>query len=233
MNDHSPIYVDEKRYNLYTNIHKGLRRAQTQLLARLGAANALDEAEVAKLLADMRLMNTMGRRHLEHENIHIHEPLEERIRGASDRLADDHEHHERDFDELDGMIAATEAEKAERRAPMLRALYLRYTQFLAEDFAHMLEEETETLALLHRLFTDAELQAIEEKIVASVKPELMMDYLRIMVPAMNPAERAAMVGGMRQAMPVEIFKAVVEAGIRPALAPAEWRSLEKALSIAA
>lgn len=233
MNAHFTVYVDESRYNLYATIHKGLRGAQTALLARLGALDTSDDTEVAAVAGDVLRMVKLGRKHLAHENIHIHSVIEARSAGATDRLADDHDHHERDFDILEGMVATLKAAPAAKRGPLARALYLRYSQFLAEDFEHMLEEETETLSLLHRLFSDEELQAIEMAIIGSVEPDTMLDYLRIMIPAMNPVERIGMLGGMKAGMPQPVFAAVVDAAVKPVLTEAQFRTVAKAVGIAA
>jgi hypothetical protein len=233
MTGHTAVYVDETRYNLYASIHKGLRRAQGQLMTRLGAIDPANEADVAALIKDMRLMVEMGRKHLKHEDTYIHTEIEKRSAGATTRLADDHDHHERDFLLLEARFADIEATPLDRRSPKLRGLYLFYTGFLADDFEHMIEEETETLSLLHRLFSDAELAAIEGNIVGSVEPGMMMEFIRIMIPAMNPAERLGMLGGMKAAMPVPVFAAIVDMGVKPVLDPADWNKLERALAVAA
>lgn len=233
MTFHSPIYVNEERYNLYTSIHKGLRRAQVRLLERIGSVDSYNDAVVEAVIADMRLLVKLGRKHLMHENEHIHGVIEERHSGATDGLVEDHEHHERDFDEIEQMLNTLEVAIAPRRSVLLRALYLRYSQFIAEDFTHMIEEETQTLALLHQTFDDETLEAIEHRIVGSVDPETMLHFLRIMIPAMNPTERVGMLGGMKAAMPAPIFAAVIDAAVKPVLEPSDWRWLEDALSIAA
>jgi hypothetical protein len=227
------VYVNETRYNLYASIHKGLRRAQGQLMTRLGAIDSKSEADVAALIRDMRLMVVMGRKHLKHEDLYIHTEIEKRSPGATTRLADDHDHHERDFEALETRFAEIEATPVLGRSPKLRGLYLFYTGFLADDFEHMIEEETETLSLLHRLFTDSELAEIEGRIIGSVDPDMMMEFIRIMIPAMNPAERLDMLGGMKAAMPVPVFAAVVDMGVKPVLEPADWQALEQALAKAA
>lgn len=233
MTSKAAVYVDETRYNIYASIHKGLRRAQGQLMIRLGAVDALNDAQVAGLVRDMRLLVLMGRKHLQHENVFVHTEIETRSVGATARLVDDHDDHERDFLDLEARFEQIEAASPERRSPLLRALYLRYTDFLAHDFEHMIEEETETLSLLHSLFSDEELAGIEGRIIGSVEPDLMMEFIRIMIPAMNPAERLEMLGGMKAAMPVPVFAAVVDMGVRPVLEPADWLALETALAKAA
>jgi len=227
------IYVDESRYNLYTMPHKALRRAQMQVSIRLGAIDGEDEASVRSLVGDMRGLIAAGRGHLHHENLHIHEVIEQLRAGATEQLADDHEHHERDFDELEAMLDAIEAAPAGERASLLRALYLRYSLFIAADLQHMVEEETETLALLHSLFSDDELRAIEHRIIASIDAETMMGFLRLMVPAMNHAERMEMLGGMRAGMPAAVFEGVLGGVVRPSLGEAEFSRLAADLGVAA
>lgn len=226
----SRIYVDESRYNLYSMPHKALRRAQMQLLGRLGALDADNKAGIAVIVADMRMLNAAGRGHLEHENIHIHQVIEAHVVGATEQLAEEHEEHERDFDELDALLDEIEAAPPARLAGLLRALYLRYSLFIAADLQHMVEEETETLSLLHQLFGDAELRAIEQRIVSSIDPDTMMAFLRLMIPAMNHGERVEMLGGMKAAMPAPVFAAVCEANVKPYLDASDWTKLERSLA---
>ena len=226
----SRIYVDESRYNLYTMPHKALRRAQMLLLTRLGALDPEDKAGIAVIVADMRMLNVAGRGHLEHENTHIHQVIEAHVLGATEQLAEEHEEHERDFDELDAMLDAIEAEHGDRMAGLLRALYLRYSLFIAADLQHMVEEETETLSLLHQLFGDAELRAIEQRIVSSIPAEEMMAFLRLMIPAMNFGERLEMLGGMKAGMPAPVFAMVCETNVKPYLDTADWAKLQRALA---
>jgi len=70
-------------------------------------------------------------------------------------------------------------------------------------------------------------------IIGSVDPETMLDYLRIMIPAMNPAERIAMLGGMKAGMPQPIFAAVIDAAVRPVLTDAQFRTVATAIGMAA
>ena len=51
-----------------------------------------------------------------------------------------------------------------------------------------------------------ELMSITMTIRTSVPPPDMVVFLKYMLPAMNPAERAAMLGGMKAGAPPEIFE---------------------------
>jgi len=221
--------VQAERHDVYGVIHRGLRKAETELLSRLGAVDPADRAAVAAIVADFRRMLVLGRYHLVDENEHIHTALEAKRPGAAASLANDHAEHEVAFMEIELMLADLEAAPAMRRRALVRALYHRYSDFIARDFAHMLEEETVVQPMLHDLFSDAELQAIEGRIVASIPPAVMLDFIRIMIPAIDPEARLAMLAGMMASMPAEAFHAVLDHSVKPVLADSEWRFLDAGL----
>lgn len=220
------------RYDIYGNIHKGLRRAQCLLLARLGSNDFEDATTTDKLLGDLRRLLSMAAAHVRHEDTEIHTALQSR--GIStDGIDEQHDDHRAAFEALEARIAEVESAAAARRAEAGRALYLAFAAYIADDFAHMHEEETVTCPVLWQTFSDAELHAIEMRIVSALAPEENMAFTRMMLPAMNPEQRTMMVGGMLQGMPREVFAAVVEFAIRPSLSEAEFQALRSSLSLAA
>ncbi|MFN3946025.1 MAG: hypothetical protein ACK4K7_13960 [Allosphingosinicella sp.] len=222
------------RHDIYGPIHKGLRLALSDLLVRLGRADFADRAGSEGLLADLRRQMQLSADHLKHEEHEIHAALEARVPGAAARLEQDHDHHRDTFVEMEEAIRRVEAAEgeAERRA-LGRHLYLRFSRFAAEDFAHMAEEETVTLPLLHAHFTDEELIDIEARIIASCTPEDNLAYLRIMIGGMNRPERVHFLGFMRHSAPPEVFEATMNFAARPTLDPADYRHLEESLGLAA
>lgn len=221
------------RHDLYGTIHRALRRAETELLARLGALDTADDAAVAAMIGDVRRLLVLARFHLVDENEHIHTALEAVRPGATAAFAHDHEEHERSFAEIEAMLARIERSSGATRRNLVKALYLRYTRFVADDFAHMLEEETELQPLLQSVFSDAELAAIEGAIVASIPPGVMLDFIRIMMPAIDPDARQAMLAGMMAGMPAEAFHMVLDTAVKPVLSAADWQRLDSGLRNAA
>lgn len=219
-----------QRHDLYGPIHKGIRLALSDLLVRLGQADFAHEAAASALLAGLRRQLVLSGEHLHHEEVAIHAALEARAPGSTLTLEADHDHHRRAFTTLEAAIAAVEAAPAAERAAPARDLYLAFSQFAAADFAHMAEEELVVLPLLHRLFDDEELIGIEASIVGALPPDEMMDYLKLMIPAMNPAERAQFLAFVRAGAPAEAFEAILGAAARPTLPPAEYEALELALA---
>ena len=108
-----------------------------------------------------------------------------------------------------------------------RALYITFTAFVAEDFEHMAEEETVVWPQLCALFTDEELAGIEMAIIGELTPEENIGFMRLMLPAMNPSERAGLLTGMKANAPPEAFAAVIDLAARPTLAANDFAELQR------
>ncbi len=91
----------------------------------------------------------------------------------------------------------------------------------------MLHEETQTWPLLCALFSDDELMAMEQAIIASLSPAETIDVMRLMLPAMNPAERTGLLTGMKAEAPPQAYLAVIEQAARPTLPRADFAELER------
>jgi hypothetical protein len=219
------------RYDIYGCIHKGLRKAQLEMLLRIGRADFGDAETTSAIIADMRLIMMLGASHLTHENDHIHRAMERKVPDSSHRLEDQHDSHERTFLELEELLKKIEAAPATQRKPLGRRLYLGFSTFIAHDLEHMHEEETIANPLLQQLFSDAELEAIEMEIIKTLTPEKAIAYMRLMIPASNPDERAGLLAGMKATAPAEAFDAVIELAARPTLSAAEFADLARRLEL--
>lgn len=221
------------RWDIYGPIHKGLRLASTDFMIRIGRLNFEDGVGVASLIGDLRSHLELCAAHLAHEESMIHPALEGRLASAAARLDRQHAEHRQSFATLEELISALEAATPEQRAQRGRQLYLAFSTFLADDLAHMHEEETVTWPLLCTLFTDEELAALEMRIIQSLTPETNLAFMRLMIPAMNRQERAALLGGMQASAPPEAFSAVIAHAARPTLPAEDFDDLASRLALAA
>jgi hemerythrin-like domain-containing protein len=221
------------RHDLYGPIHKGLRLGTAQLLIRLGNLDWRDEAASQALLAALRLHLALAKEHLEHEDAEYHPALRARVPAMAAELDGDHAHHYETFAELERLIARAEDALPSRRAEAGRALYLRFTTYFADDLAHMEREEQVALPLFHAQFDDGELMAMEGRIIASIAPERLVLYYHLMLPGMNPAERAAFLRYVRAGAPAEAYRQLFEVIARDALPPRDYALLVDDLAEAA
>jgi hypothetical protein len=216
-------------HDFYAQIHKGLRLALSTLLVRLGSCGGDDGAETAQLMADLKAQLHICEHHLANEDLHVHTALEARAPGAAVALEGDHAHHREAFVELERLIETVEA-ASEARLPLTR-LYLRFSTFVADDFAHMAFEEQQILPVLQSLFTDEELIGIEHAIVSALAPEDLVAMGRLMVPAATRAERLVFVGNVKGAAPPEAFEPLLAAVAGATLSPADYAHLRAGLGV--
>ena len=229
----SPIHNPDLngRWDIYGAVHKGLRMAQLELLMRIGSADLGDSETARSIISDMRMIMMLGASHLKHENDHIHRAIEHKQPAAVDRLEDQHDSHERDFSEIEFLLQEIEKADGAARKVLGRRLYLGFSAFIAHDLEHMHEEETIANPMLHAMFTDHELETIEMDIIARLPPEKVIAYMRLMIPASNPDERASLLGGVKASAPPEAFRAVIDLAARPTLSDRDFADLSRRLGM--
>lgn len=216
------------RFDMYGSIHKALRALMADTLLAVGRMDADDDLERAQVTERVLELLQFCASHLEHENEFVHAALEARAPGASAQIAHEHEDHVRHIAALADGVAVLRGCAPAARAAAAAALYRELTLFVADNFHHMHVEETAHNAVLWARYTDAELVAVHDRLVAAIPPQEMLETLRWMVPFMNPRERAGMLADMRSKAPAPVFQAVLDT-VRPHLTQQEWVKLERAL----
>ena len=221
------------RYDIYAGIHKALRLLMTRTLVRVGATDPADATEVAATLAEVDGLLGLCELHLADENGFIHPALERARAGSAARIAAEHVHHAEAIADLRDLAALAAHSADAARAAALTRLYHALALFVADNLQHMNYEETAHNALLWSAYTDAELAAIEQAIVASIPPQAMAAALHAFFPALNAPERAAMAAGMRASgMPADAFAGVLGIAERT-LAAGDFAKLQRDLARAA
>lgn len=218
------------RFDMYTAIHKALRHFMCDTLVKVGRLDVDDADELVATLAQLDTLLTLCTGHIAHENDFVHAAIEARLPAGSARTAADHLEHFESIGALaEESAALAAAPPAERPGRALR-LYRHLALFVAENFQHMQIEETLNAAALWAHYSDAELHAIHERLLASLHPQEHLLVARWMVPASAPAERAGMFGGMKAQMPPEAFLGVLM-HVKPHLDAPGWVKLARAVGV--
>jgi hypothetical protein len=224
--------IEAPRMDLYVTIHKAIRAFMADTLVAVGRMDSGDDLELAQVTEQVIALLDFLRLHLNKENAFVHPAIEARATGASAAIAHDHENHEKHIEHLASSVASLRACAAGERAAPSLLLYRELSAFVAHNLEHMLVEETAHNAVLWARYTDAELMDIHHRLVGSIPPAEMMAAMRWMVPFMNPAERAMVLGDMRAHAPAPAFEAVLNTA-RPHMTEREWEKLEQSLSLRA
>lgn len=218
------------RYDIYRPIHKGLRAFMAETLIAVGRMDGDDAAETADVLARVRGLVDICHGHLRHEEDHVHPAMEARAPGSTADTEAEHQDHRAALDAVSRAAeAVAAASSSAERAAAAHALYLALSLMVGETLFHMDMEERQNNALLQGGYTDAELRAVEQGIVASLPPEEAQVILRWIIPNLTPAERAETLRGMRAQMPADAFDGLLDM-LRPHLSPGNRAKLETALA---
>lgn len=216
------------RHDLYRNIHKGLRAAMFDTVLRVGRTDPTDTTATSATLdqAD-RLLAFMGA-HVKHENEHVHTAIEARTPGGARRTSDDHHEHAENLAALRAQVVGMRGLVGGAAADALHRLYLDLAEFVAENLRHMRVEETQNNAQLWFLYSDAELAAIHDRLLASVEPPAMVEAISWMARGLTLPELVALVTEARANAPAPAFAAMLEL-IGLQVEPARWTALTRAL----
>lgn len=221
--------MNHSRYNIYTLIHKGLRASLCQNLVDLGKLDDTDAEAVAHQLEITGSLLNFCRDHLEHENNFIH-PVIQSLDKNPLQTIDDHYEHETVIDELQHKIALIKNLHSTDGTKALESFYGSFSLFVAENFTHMRIEETHNAELLWKYFSDAEIHAIEQKLVSSLSPEENLLGLLMILPSITHSERVTFLQGFRQAVPADAFNGTL-AMLKPLLTGKDWLKLNSGLDL--
>lgn len=217
------------RFDLYAAIHKALRAFMNDTLQRVGAMDLADAGETERTLAQLDELLALLRSHLRHENDHVHTAIEARRPNGSSRIADEHLGHLQSIAALQEEAAALRKAPEAARAGSAHRLYHHLASFVAENLEHMHYEETAHNALLWQLYSDEELLAVHDRLLASVKPADMLLCLRWMAPTLRPQELLMVLADIRKSAPPPAFAQVMGL-VHDAVDTPRWQKLQAALA---
>lgn len=197
--DVSPSKTDT--LDLYREVHKGIRPALFELCAAAGALDPGDPASRDAFVVRFAEVEQMLTLHHGHEDSEIFATLIATT--APQFLSEMEAAHE--------SIVATIA--ALRRAVIAVGdgggdadeLYDRITAFVVDYCSHMAFEEHEVMPALAAASTFDDLLAVQIGVRTTALPAEIALFMRWMLPAMNPGERSAMLGGLKANVPAEVF----------------------------
>lgn len=214
--------------DVYGAVHKGIRYALLDLLRRMGTVAPNDTSGVDMVLDDLEGAFYLCAAHSAQEERYVHAEIEATSPGALGRFDAAHAGLGDMLDRLRTATVEVQCAEPAVRPGSFRSLYLRYSSFVAQALEHMSQEELEVQALLEQLFAPEKIRAIQTSMLGSIGPEELLVFLRVMVPAATPNERAALLAQPKAALSREAFEAIMRT-VRRCLNVAEVRDLERRL----
>lgn len=141
-------------------------------------------------------------------------------------MLEQHGNVEQLLDIADTARRQVRAPDAEARIQAGIDLNRRFNELVAFYFEHLAQEEAKVLPATWRHFDDAELMAIQGRIIAEMDPDELFQWLGWMFKGLNRAELVGMLRGAKIGMPPEALDAVRELG-GVTMEPAAWQAVRE------
>ncbi len=220
----------QSQVDLYTGIHKAQRARFSKIGKEAGTLNIKDENALTALEGELVSFREHMHLHAGLEEKFIHPLLSEREPGGADRLNEDHRNMHRQFDNLISCFAELKKKPKdfEKSEAFSLEFYLAWNRFITFYFNHIDYEEEHVMPTLLKLCTNDELVNTFRKILADQTPKELMDNLGMMLPAINPTERATLLIQGQASMPPEAFQSVLKLA-EHVLSAEDWSALKTAL----
>ena len=180
------------RLDVFTPIHKGLRRNLFETAIALGRTDftSVVETEAAEKLVTECL--TYLREHAEHEDRHVVPEIARLAPELAATLAEEHPELERAAIAIDSLWSRFAPLGPEERMAMGAELARRFQALVATQLRHMDREEREVNAVFWAHLDDRDLGALTRRIVVSIPPARVLRWRQeVLVPAWSAKEIAA------------------------------------------
>ena len=191
--------------------HKGIRNGLGKLILSAGNTDYSDIDQVEKLYQLGTEVFTILTTHAHDENDVTLRELEKKVPGASEHDMEEHERIEQEQSVLEDLLSEILQDSRSGKIPFEKGgeFYTGLCDFTSMYYWHMAGEEKETQELIWQHFTDEEILEHRKEIIAGLKPEVLLLWIKYIVPSQSHPERIGFLKGMKVNAPVEFFDQVM------------------------
>lgn len=199
-----------KRYNVFKNIHKGLR---TMLFSTQMKWQQTDftSPEAASMVAKLETVLYYYDQHANHEDQFILSKIIQQEPQIAAALEEEHVvDHELSQNLRSLLNRWRDSSTNEARESAAAAVFYALNEFIAFNLYHMNKEETILLPLLWKHFSDAEILGMQDNILASINPEILIEESRWMMRSISDTEIQEWLGGVKMSAPDFVYNSFIQ-----------------------
>jgi len=199
------------RYNMFSQVHKGLRALLYETALRLQQTdfNNMEEAEDA--LAQVAMVADLFDKHAHTEDTMVFTAIEQAEPSLVNAFEKEHEEDHALAQRLRGLLTAfAHAVSTDDKIIIGDTLIQSFTDFMIFNLKHMAKEEDIINKALWKYYTDIELHGITQKIVASIPPQHMAIFSRWMMRGLNNSEITQWLKEIKNNAPDFVFQALMQ-----------------------
>jgi Hemerythrin HHE cation binding domain len=177
------------RVDLFTLVHKGIRRALFDTLLIIGRTDFSRDGDIASAREAVARCFDFLREHAEHEDRHIVPVLARLAPGFAGALEAEHVELEKAAIAIEALFPRVAAASASERPVMGREIFRRMTLLVADQLRHLEREEREGNATLWADKPDPEILALRAQIQADIPAARMAEWVELIAPVLTARER--------------------------------------------
>lgn len=197
---------DMSRFNTFNQIHKALRAMlyDTALVLQQTYFGDAEEAETA--LEKVKMIVDVFDKHAAHEDKFILPAIQRYEPSIVDIFEQEHDKDHALGESLRGLLIVYRyAMQAGVKIETGQAINKAFIEFMIFNLEHMAKEETLLNKILWRYYTDAEIMAINQQIVASIEPAEMAATSAWMMRGMSNTEITSWLKAVEKSAPGHVF----------------------------
>jgi hypothetical protein len=192
-------------HDIYKDVHKGIRAELFAVTNEAGRADPSDEPAVRALAEQVSTLAVRLSAHASHEDTYLQPLIEAHVPGRAVAVVDAHVALERKMTAIEELASRVVFAPAGERRALLHRLYLDLATFTSRYLEHQDDEERYIMPALDAALGTDVLLDVHQRLVASIPPDELAQFLALMIPAMNIDDRAELLGGMRANAPGDVF----------------------------
>lgn len=219
-----------KRYNIFNQVHKGLRALLFETGLAVQQCDFANEKESGKVLKQLYDMLTLFEKHADTENRFILPAIQEYEPSVVESFEQEHDEDHELGDNLRKLLDDFAGQQeAETKTEAGKAIYLSLVRFMVFNLDHMSREEAILNKILWRYYSDEQLAGITRQIIAGQPVEMMSLFSKWMMRGLNNDEIVNWLKEVKNKAPHFIFEGLLSMS-RQELDQHRWLLLQEQLT---
>ena len=219
-----------KRYNIFNQIHKGLRALLYETIIKLQQTDFTDAEDADEAVQQVKIILDLFDEHAHTEDTFILPAIVEYEPSVVDVFAQEHVQDLALSNKLNGLLQAfsltiSPDAKREIGAAISNAVF----EFMLFNLEHMKKEEDVLNKLLWRYYTDEVLYGITMNIIANVPADKMSLYNKWMMRGLSNTEIINWLKQVKNNAPEFVFNSYVDLATNE-LAESRWQKVQEQLT---
>lgn len=198
--------MQQSRYNIFNQIHKGLRAMLYDTALRIQQTDFSQEEQAVPTMLQLEKLLVYFDQHADHEDEFILPAIRKHAKLLVEELESEHVTDHALSHSLNKHIKEWRSslnENVKRRAGF-HMLY-DFNSFVAFNLYHMNKEELLFNQVLWEHYTDEEIFLIEHALISTIPPDMLVDESRWIMRGINNEEVIGWLNGVKNNAPPEVF----------------------------